>query len=279
MMTIYPCSKINLGLNIIGKRNDGYHNLETVLYPIPLCDQLELIDIGHQSENPLCTLEVDGALLDCDPQHNLVVKAYELIAKEHGLPDIRVKLTKKIPSEAGLGGGSSDAVNMLKLLNEYFSLNISSPKMQDYAVQLGADCSFFIHNKPCFASGIGEKMEFLNTEDINLSRYYIGLVKPEISISTKEAFSNIKPRPSTVSCKDIVKCPIKDWRYSLVNDFEHSIFKSHPSLGRIKEELYNMGALYAQMSGSGSTIFGFFSNEPHSMMQSFRDSFTFITKL
>ncbi|TXJ59749.1 4-(cytidine 5'-diphospho)-2-C-methyl-D-erythritol kinase [Prevotella brunnea] len=278
-MILHPCCKINLGLNIVGKRNDGYHNLETVFYPVPLCDTLELIDVGQYSANPECYLEENGDKLDCTPQENLIVKAFKLLAKDFRLPSIRVKLTKRIPSQAGLGGGSSDAVYMLKLLNAFFKLNIEEEQLIGYAVRLGADCAFFIHSTPCFASGIGDKLTPLDSRQISLNGYHIAIIKPDIAISTKEAFSNIHPNTPMMSCEKSVQQPISEWKNILTNDFEDSIFPSHPALKEIKRELYKQGALYAQMSGSGSAIYGLFRKSPELLFRSFSNYFTFISPL
>lgn len=277
-MITYPCCKINLGLNVVSKREDGYHNLETVFYPIPLCDVLEIKEVDNASHS-LCTLLTEGNELDCNAQDNLIVKAYNLIAKDYKLPSVKVSLEKRIPSQAGLGGGSSDAAFMIKLLNAQFNLNISIGKMEDYAARLGADCAFFIQGKQTFATGIGNIFTSLNTDKDLLKGYHIAIVKPDIPIPTSEAFRNIKPQHPAISCEKAILEPIENWKNMLSNDFEKSIFGLHPELPAIKNKLYELGATYAQMSGSGSSVFGIFKNEPENLNQCFDGAFTFTAKL
>ena len=262
-MINFPCAKINLGLNIVGQRADGYHDLETVFYPIPLTDALEikLMDDAFPSEYH-CDLKVTGTQVLGSEQDNLVVKAYNLIAQDFQIPRIHIHLHKRIPSQAGLGGGSSDAAYMIRLLDERFRLNIGNAEMERYAARLGADCAFFITSEPSFATGIGDVLSPVDGPKGNLHGYYIALVKPDIAVSTKEAYQLIVPRKPAKSCREIVKQPIETWRKELVNDFEQPVFQRHPQLKDIKEHLYACGALYAQMSGSGSTIFGIFKENP-----------------
>lgn len=279
-MITFPCAKINLGLNIVSKRADGYHNLETVFYPIPLTDALEikLMDERFPSETA-CDLKVTGNVVDCNEKENLVVKAYNLLAADYPLPRIHVHLYKNIPSQAGLGGGSSDAAYMIRLLDERFRLNIGNAEMERYAVRLGADCPFFITSEPSYATGIGEVLSPIDTSKCNLQGYHIVVVKPDIAVSTKEAFALVTPRQPQKSCKDIVQQPIGTWKEELTNDFEHSVFTRHPRLNDIKQQLYKLGAVYAQMSGSGSSLFGIFKEEPQNLADTFKESFTFISKL
>lgn len=279
-MTIFPCAKINLGLNITSKREDGYHNLETVFYPTPLTDALEikLMDPEFPSE-VACDLKVTGNMIDCDEQTNLVVKAYNLLARHYTLPRIHAHLVKRIPSQAGLGGGSADGACMIRLLDERFRLNIGIAEMERYAAQLGSDCAFFITAEPSFATGRGEILEPADGPKGNLNGYYIGIVKPDIAVSTREAFAHIACRRPEKSCRDIVRQPIDTWKDSLTNDFEQSVFRAHPQLGIIKNQLYNLGAVYAQMSGSGSSLFGIFRNEPRLLADVFHDCFTFSAQL
>lgn len=279
-MITFPCAKINLGLNIVSKREDGYHNLETVFYPIPLTDALEiqLMDEGFPSVHH-CDLKITGNDIECNEQENLVVKAYNLLAADYQLPRIHTHLYKKIPSQAGMGGGSSDAASMLKLLTDCFSLNISVADLQRYAVQLGADCPFFITAQPAFATGIGEVLSPIDLTASGLHNHYIAVVKPSVAVSTKEAFSLVKPQQPAQSCKDIVMQPIATWRDRLTNDFETSAFAQYPQLNDIKQELYRLGAVYAQMSGSGSSLFGIFKEEPRQIQLTFKDAFTFVAKL
>lgn len=253
-MITFPNAKINLGLNIIEKRPDGYHNLETIFYPINLQDALEVARQDNDSKE--YTLRVCGTSLEIDDEDNLVVKAYKLLKKDHPqmLP-IDIHMYKHIPAGAGLGGGSSDAAHMIKLLNEKFLLELSAEQMESYAAQLGADCAFFIKNKPVFATGIGNVFEPI---ELSLKGYHIVLVKPDIFVSTRDAFSQIKPTRPSVSLKEIVKQPIENWKDSMKNDFEESVFLKFPEVAAIKDELYDLGAVYAAMSGSGSSVYGIF---------------------
>ena len=279
-MIKFPCAKINLGLNIVSKRSDGYHNLETVFYPIPLYDALEIkyMDEKFPSEND-CDLKVRGNAIECDENNNLVVKAYKLIAEDYKLPRVHAHLYKRIPSQAGLGGGSSDAAHMIKLIDERFRLNIGNAEMERYAAKLGADCAFFISCEPSYATGIGDQLIPADGPKGNLSGYYIFLVKPDIAVSTKEAFANIIPSTPEICCRDIVHKPISTWKELLINDFESSIFTNHPELSNIKNKLYENGAVYAQMSGSGSCLYGLFEEEPKELDSLFPDCFTFKAKL
>ncbi len=254
-MITFPNAKINLGLNIVSKRSDGYHNLETVFYPIFIEDALEIIPCATvYKETP--KFEITGNKIEGNPEDNLVMKALNLMKEEYPqIPDINIYLHKHIPSEAGLGGGSSDGAFMLRLLNEAFELGATEEQLLMKAAKLGADCPFFIKNAPAYAEGIGDVLTPL---DLSLKGKYILLVKPDLSISTKEAFANIKPHTPTLSAKDICSHPIEEWKNLLKNDFEDSIFPQHPKLKDIKEQIYSTGAIYAAMSGSGSTIYGIF---------------------
>lgn len=253
-MITFPNAKINLGLNIIEKRPDGYHNLETIFYPINLQDALEVT--RRENNDKEYTLHISGALLEGEPEDNLVVKAYKLLKKDYpGLLPVDIHMYKHIPAGAGLGGGSSDAACMIKLLNDKFSLGLSTERMEEYAVKLGADCAFFIRNKPVFATGIGNLFEPV---ELSLKGYHIILIKPDIFVSTRDAFAEIKPVRPAVSLKEIVKQPIETWKSSMKNDFEDSVFKKFPEIAAIKDELYDLGAVYAAMSGSGSSVYGIF---------------------
>ena len=286
-MITFPCAKINLGLNIVSKREDGYHNLETVFYPIPLTDALEIKLMGDEfpSEVP-CDLKITGNAVDCDEQKNLVVKAYNLLAADFKMPRIHAHLVKRIPSQAGLGGGSSDAAYMIRLLDERFRLNIGIPEMEKYAARLGADCAFFISADPedgdsaSYAEGIGEELIPVSGPGDNLSGKYIVVVKrDDIAVSTKEAYAAITPKKPAKCCRDIVRQPIDTWKDELVNDFEAPIFQLHPELAEIKEKLYSLGAAYAAMSGSGSAIFGIFKNKPSHIEEQFEGMFCKTMKL
>ena len=252
-MIIFPNAKINLGLNITEKRPDGYHNLETVFYPINLQDALE-VNILTDKSRPYI-LNVSGTPVNGKPEDNLIVKAYLLLKDTFQLPPIDIHLFKHIPMQAGLGGGSADCAFMIKLLNEKFSLGMNSEQMETYASHLGADCAFFIRNEPVFATGIGNVFEPIT---LSLSGYHIVLVKPEISVSTRDAFSGIIPAHPELSLKEIIQTPIETWKNTMKNDFENTVFRKYPELAAIKDKLYNSGAIYASMSGSGSTIYGIF---------------------
>ncbi len=254
-MITFPNCKINLGLNIVSRRADGYHNLETVFYPVQLHDSLEVLPL-NDIRGTKYILHQYGNAIDCDPEKNLVVKAYRLLDKLYDLPPVEIHLLKHIPSGAGLGGGSSDAAFMLKLLNEQFKLNLSTAQLECHAATLGADCAFFIQNQPTFATGIGD---VFSPVTLSLRDYQIVIIKPDVFVSTKEAFARITPQTPTESVCDIVQLPVSEWRDRLFNDFETSIFPQHPEIQAIKELLYEKGAEYASMSGSGSSVFGIFS--------------------
>lgn len=253
-MLVFPNAKINLGLNITGKRPDGYHNLETVFYPVPLEDALEVTP-WEKSGGEKYSFAQYGIKVDGNAEDNLVVKAYKLLDKEYDLPPVQIHLYKHIPMGAGLGGGSSDAAFMLKLLNDMFGLNIPVEKLEEYAASLGADCAFFIRNKPVFAEGIGNIFSSL---PLSLEGYTAVIVKPDIFVSTREAFARIKPCPPAHPLREVVARPVCEWREAMINDFEESVFPQYPVIGEIKEELYKEGAVYAAMSGSGSSVFGLF---------------------
>lgn len=279
-MIVFPCAKINLGLNIVSKREDGYHNLETVFYPIPLYDALEIKYMDEKFPSQVaCDLKVTGNAVECDERNNLVVKAYNLLAEDYKLPRVHAHLYKHIPSQAGLGGGSSDAAFMIRLLDERFRLNIGNPEMEKYAARLGADCAFFIEAEPAYAEGIGDELMPVDGPKGNLNGYYLAIVKPDIAVSTKEAYAAITPTATSKSCREIVRQPIETWKEELVNDFEAPIFKLHPALAEIKEKLYQQGAKYAAMSGSGSALFGIFEMEPNGLKEMFQDCFCEVLKL
>jgi 4-diphosphocytidyl-2-C-methyl-D-erythritol kinase len=256
-MIVFPPAKINLGLNIIRKRPDGYHDLETVFYAIPLFDALEIIfdPTIPESSEPLFTssgLEVAG-----NPEDNICVKAYRLLRQDFPrLPPARIHLHKHIPMGAGLGGGSSDGAAVLDLLNRMARLGISSDRLSAYALSLGSDCPFFLYGKPCFATGRGEQMQPLS---LDLSGYRLVLVNPGIHVSTADAFRGVIPSTPSTSVYDIVQQPLSNWRLGLVNDFEKSIFPRYPEIGKIVDTLYDAGALYASMTGSGSSVYGIFA--------------------
>lgn len=271
---MFPCAKINLGLNIVSKREDGYHNLETVFYPIPLCDALEIKNMDEEfPSDAACDLKITGNAVECNEQDNLVVKAYNLLAADFKLPRVHTHLYKHIPSQAGLGGGSSDAAYMIRLLDERYRLNIGNAEMERYAAQLGADCAFFISAEPSYAEGIGDKLMPVDDPKGNLNGYYIAIVKTDVAVSTRDAYKAITPKKPAKCCRDIVRQPIETWKDELINDFEAPIFAQHPVLGEIKEKLYSLGAAYAAMSGSGSAIFGIFKQKPEGIEKQFEGMF------
>lgn len=277
-MIVFPIAKINLGLNVVEKRPDGYHNLQTVFYPVPIKDALEVqqMDEGFPSDVD-CDLKVTNIAIEGDEQRNLVVRAYLLLKQDFPtLSRIHTHLWKGIPTQAGMGGGSSDCAYMIRLLNALFDLQLSDEQMIRYAARLGADCAFFIKSEPCYAEGIGEKMQPIG---LDLSEWYIGVVRPDIPVPTKEAFSRIHPHYPQVCPKEAVMQPVETWRETLVNDFEESVFALHPEIGAIKEQLYKMGATYAAMSGSGSALFGLFKERPDTLGRQFPDMFTFCSRL
>jgi 4-diphosphocytidyl-2-C-methyl-D-erythritol kinase len=256
-MLSFPNCKINLGLHILGKRADGFHNLETVFYPVALKDALELMPATYSKTGIEFT--GTGLAVDGNTRDNLCVKAYHLLQKDFPqLPAVKIHLHKAIPMGAGLGGGSADASFMLKLLNDKFHLRLSTDELISYALQLGSDCPFFIINKPCFATGRGEVLEEVK---LDLSAYKIVLINPGIHVNTGWAFSNITPALPQKSITEIVQQPVDTWNTELKNDFEEAVFAAYPEVKSIKDSLYEQGAVYASMSGSGSTVYGIFHRQ------------------
>ena len=253
-MVSFPNCKINLGLQIIRKREDGYHDLETVFYPILLCDALEII----QTSEKQTTITISGLTIDSGSGDNICLKAYNLLKKDFDLPAVTIHLHKVIPIGAGLGGGSSNGAFTLLLLNKKFNLNLSEDALMKYALELGSDCPFFIKNKPCFATSRGEILEPIS---VDLSNYKIVLINPGIHVNTGLAFSKIKPKADRVSVAEIIQQPIASWKNILANDFEKTIFEQHPPIKEIKELLYSNGAIYASMTGSGSSVYGIFEKK------------------
>ena len=253
-MVLFPNAKINLGLNIIRKRPDGYHDLETVFYPLAIQDALEVIKNDSVTEGVQFTLT--GNPVDGKTEDNSCLKAYRLLKKDiPQLPAVKVHLHKTIPAGSGLGGGSADGAFMLRLLNEKFTLSLSTEQLLSYALQLGSDCPFFIINKPCFASGRGE---FLEPLSIDLSGYKLVVANPGIHVNTAEAFSLVKPSLPSKSINKIIQQPVETWKSELKNDFEISVFKKYPEIGAIKAQMYESGAVYSSMTGSGSSVYGIF---------------------
>ena len=258
-MVVFPNAKINLGLRVVSKRSDGYHDLDTVFYPIPVTDILELIT-NRELNQPEFSFASTGLSIPGGIDQNLCYKAYQLLKKDHpDLPAIQVHLHKLIPMGAGLGGGSSDGAFMLTLLNEQYGLQLSNEQLKEYALQLGSDCPFFINNQPCAATGRGEIMKNI---DLTLKGYHLVLVCPGIHVSTKEAFHNIVPHAANPTCEELVKKPLSEWKSTLINDFEVPVFSLYPAIGEIKKMLYDKGAIYASMTGTGSTVYGIFEQEP-----------------
>lgn len=254
-MICFPNAKINLGLNIVSKRPDGYHNLETIFYPINIKDALEIIEKDDLQQDVFVQtgLEVDGSNDD-----NLVMRALKLMRQHYSFPFVEIHLLKCIPFGAGIGGGSADASFTLKLLNDMFSLGASQADLAKLAVQLGADCPIFIYNKPMYAEGIGEQLKEV---DLSLEGYKIVLVKPDVFVSTRDAFSQVKPMQPKVSLKEIIQQPIEEWKDLMVNDFEESVFALHPQIKEVKNKLYELGAVYSSMSGSGASVYALFKDE------------------
>lgn len=257
-MLLFSGSKINLGLAITEKRADGFHNLETVFFPLKWQDAIELIE---SSDNQMFELIFSGIPIQGSSKDNIIYKAYELLQKDYTLPKIKVHLLKNIPMGAGLGGGSSNAVNFIKLMDQKFGLNIPVSKKTEYAKQLGSDCAFFIDNIPVLAKGKGDEFEPIK---VNLSSHYIYVVYPNVHSDTKLAYQGITPKKPVQSLRTIIETKsISQWKNVLENDFESSVFRGFPQLKEIKEQLYTAGALYASMSGSGSAVYGIFESKPN----------------
>ncbi len=272
-MIAFPNAKINIGLNVVAKRPDGYHDIETVFYPVNVQDVLEInvkrplkttrpilfkmSEKGTYFEDESCSITLKGNALAGNPADNIVVRAYRMLLEDFDLPPVDIMLYKHIPSGAGLGGGSSDCAHMIMLLNRRFGLRMTNSCIERYASRLGADCAFFVRNVPVFATGIGNEMKSI---DLSLKGYYLLLVKPDIEVSTRQAYSFVDPEPSENPLDEIVLRPVPEWRGLVKNDFEKSVFGIYPEIGLLKEQIYDMGAVYASMSGSGSTVYGLFNS-------------------
>jgi 4-diphosphocytidyl-2-C-methyl-D-erythritol kinase len=258
-MIVFPNAKINLGLRITSKRSDGYHNLDTVFYPIPLKDALEVITHPDPSAKDI-NFTSSGLLIPGSTTSNLCIKAYHLLkAKFPELPAIQIHLHKTIPMGAGLGGGSADGAFTLQLLNEKYKLNLSEEELIEMALRLGSDCPFFIKNTPVHATGRGEIMQ---PTSVDLFNYKIALILPGIHVSTALAFKDCPISSAIQTCNTITQQPVETWKDQLINDFEQTVFPSYPELANIKAQLYDAGAIYASMTGTGSTVFGIFNDEP-----------------
>lgn len=258
-MIVFPNSKINLGLHIIRKTDSGYHELETIFYPIPLKDALEIIENKHYAKHQNPPFTSSGRPIAGKPASNLCVQAYRILKKDFPeLPAVQIHLHKLIPSGAGLGGGSADAAFVLHMINELFELSLTQIQLLEYAAELGSDCPFFIINKPCYAQGRGEILQEI---DLDLSPYKIIIVNPGIHIDTGRAFMNVHPAQPETNLKEVIQMPLERWKDYMVNDFEKVIFAQHREIVDIKDYLYRHGAIYASMSGSGSTVYGIFPKE------------------
>ncbi len=268
-MISFPNAKINIGLYVTEKRPDGFHNLETVFYPVGWCDALEFV------EARVTSFTTSGIHISGEPENNLVMKAYRLLQKDYLLPPLNIHLHKQIPFGAGLGGGSSDGAFMLKMLNKTFHLNLSDEKLVEYAAVLGSDCPFFIVNKPVFATGRGENMNIIN---LALNDWFILLVKPPIEVSTAKAFQFVKPQKTVTSLPENLQMPVQDWKSTVINQFESSVFQQFPEIGEIRRKLYELGAEYASMSGSGSSVFGIFRQIPEGIEKLFPAPFLTFSK-
>jgi 4-diphosphocytidyl-2-C-methyl-D-erythritol kinase len=255
-MLVFPKAKINLGLRITGKRFDGYHDIETVFYPVGLSDALELVaDLKGSADK----LTVTGSELPGRQEDNIVLRAVSMLREAYPIPCLNIHLHKIIPAGAGLGGGSSDAAFMLRALNKMFSLSLSAHELKAIASGLGSDCPFFIDCQPAFASGRGEILSLVKNV---LDGFYIVLLNPGISISTKEAYENCLPAKPERSLRKLIDIPVSEWKDLIVNDFEKTVFIVHPEIESIKQTLYSSGAIYSSMSGSGSTVYGIFNEKP-----------------
>ena len=250
-MVTFPNAKINIGLDIISRRADGYHNIESVMIPVPWRDIIEIVP----AKGNISTLTITGRKVNCPTEKNLVMKAYRAMEKEHNLPPVDIFLHKVIPDGAGLGGGSADAAFTITALNEMFKLNLSNESMASIAQTIGADCPFFIYNCPMLASGTGTDLKKIK---VDLSGYKILIVKPAVSVPTAQAYAGVTPTPPNNHIEELIHKPINQWQNAIKNDFEHSIFPSHPIIENLKNTIMNMGAVYASMSGSGSAVYGLF---------------------
>jgi 4-diphosphocytidyl-2-C-methyl-D-erythritol kinase len=256
-MITFPKAKINIGLTIVRKRDDGFHDIETIFYPAGITDALEFV--VPQPISGQDNLTVTGLATDCLPEDNLVLKAVDLLRTKYEFPFLNIHLHKLIPPGSGLGGGSSDASAMLMLLNRTFKLQIGRQELEEMALTLGSDCPFFIHGTPVLATGRGELFTPLNCF---LDGYYLIIVRENIHISTRLAYANNKPRGKKSGLEELIKAPVEEWKENIKNDFEEYAFREYPRLESIKEGMYNAGALYSSMSGSGSAIFGIFRTRP-----------------
>lgn len=254
-MLRFPGAKINIGLFVTGKRDDGYHNIESIFYPVEFTDALEAVIASHDA----CKLHLSGRPIDGSLQNNLVVKAWQLLHQHHNIQGVDAYLIKKIPMGAGLGGGSSNGANMLLLLNDLFELNLSNDVLLKYAAQLGSDCPFFISNQPSFVSGRGELIESI---DLSLSGKWLMVIHPGIHVSTPEAYGLISPYRADVSLKEMVSLPPMDWGSMAINHFEKPVSEKYPVIKDVRRMLEEAGSIFTSMSGSGSAVYGIFETPP-----------------
>jgi 4-diphosphocytidyl-2-C-methyl-D-erythritol kinase len=265
-MISFPPAKVNLGLNILFKREDGYHEIETCMVPIPFTDILEITE-GDEFEFLQTGLAIPGNL-----DSNLCVKAFQLLKQKFAIPNVRIHLRKQIPMGAGLGGGSADAAYVLKGLNELFILNISTSELEEMAAHLGSDCPFFIQNKPQIARGRGEALSEIN---LDIKGKYLILLNPGIHVGTKEAYDGVQPRAASKRIEKILSGSVDTWQSELLNQFEQSIFPKYPLIKELKDSLIQMGAVYASMSGSGSSVFGIYNEKPTEIQLKLREFLVF----
>lgn len=255
-MVVFPIAKINIGLSVTSKRQDGFHNIETIFYPVGLCDALEFV-VSDKPENK-DILAVTGINTGIAPEDNILIKTIALLREKADLPFLKIHLHKAIPVGAGLGGGSSDAACLLNSVSRHFGINLDNQSLKTIALEIGSDCPFFIDGKPSLASGRGEIM---TPVELNLSGFSLVILKPGVGISTAEAYKNCKPGIPSSSLSESFKLPVYEWKNAIVNDFEEFAFAKHPVIGEVKDELYRTGAIFSLMSGSGSSVYGIFKNK------------------
>lgn len=263
-MIVFPNAKINIGLNVLSKRTDGFHNIESLFYPIQLCDVLEIVEASDFA------FTQSGISFDACSEDNLVVKAFRMLQTRFSLPNIHIHLHKQIPVGAGLGGGSSDAAYMLCLLNDFFKLKLSASQLRTHALELGSDCPFFVDNIPAIAHGRGE---ILTPFHVNLAPWFLVLVKPDIFVSTAEAYAGITPVIPSETLSSMLEQPVRVWKQNVHNQFEQHVFQRYHEIEVLKTKMYSNGAVYASMSGSGSSVFGLFQSKPDNIEDVFRGNF------
>ncbi len=256
-MLVFPKAKINLGLRITGRRPDGYHDIETLFYPVGLCDALEIVRGPEGSEKDV--LLITGNAIPGPADDNIVLKSVRKLRESFGIPPLIINLYKRIPAGAGLGGGSSDAASALRVINRIFKLSISNPKLKEISAALGSDCPFFIDQVPAFATGRGE---ILTPAPYVLDGYYVVLANPGIQASTREAYAACRPALPETSLEVLTKRPPDEWKDTVINDFEEILFPEYPVIKELKSAFYDSGCVFSSMSGSGSTVYGIYSKKP-----------------